>query len=62
MKKDHLAETLESFESGLSCSQAVVGAFSEDYGLSRDIAFKISCPLGEGMEDMVEPAVLLLEQ
>ena len=37
------------FLNGLYCSQAVFGVFSEEYGLDRETAFKISCGLGSGV-------------
>jgi C_GCAxxG_C_C family probable redox protein len=49
MVKDHVADALELFKSGFHCSQAVVAAFSEDYGLPRETALKIACPFGGGM-------------
>ena len=49
MVKDHLTETLELFNNGFHCSQSVFGAFSEDFGLPRETALKISCPFGGGI-------------
>ena len=37
------------FASGLYCSQAVLGAFCEKYGLDKNLAFKISCGLNSGV-------------
>lgn len=37
------------FKSGLSCSQAVCGAFAEDYGIDKKTALRLSCGLGGGM-------------
>jgi len=37
------------FAGGLYCSQAVLGAFCEDYGLERQKAFDIACGLGSGV-------------
>jgi len=37
------------FESGLYCSQAVLGAFCEKYGLDKETAFKISFGLNSGV-------------
>lgn len=39
----------ELFSSGLYCSQAVLGAFCEDYGMEKETAFKISCGLNSGV-------------
>ncbi len=49
MSKDHLAEALELFRSGFHCSQAILAAFSEEAGLPRETALKISCPFGGGI-------------
>ena len=37
------------FEEGFSCSQAVVGAYCEQFGLDKETAFKISSGFGGGM-------------
>ncbi len=37
------------FEQGLSCSQAVLGAFCERYGLDESAGRKVSCAFGGGM-------------
>lgn len=39
----------EYFGSGLYCSQAVIGAFCEKYGLQKETAFRISCGLNSGV-------------
>jgi len=44
-----VAKTSEYFGSGLYCSQAVLGAFSEKYGLDKQTAFNISCGLNSGV-------------
>jgi C_GCAxxG_C_C family probable redox protein len=49
MVKDHITEALELFKSGFHCSQAVIGVFSEESGISRETAFKIACPFGGGI-------------
>jgi C_GCAxxG_C_C family probable redox protein len=36
------------FSGGLYCSQAILGAFCENYGVGADLAFKISCGLNSG--------------
>lgn len=45
-KKQDLAQEL--FNSGFNCSQSVLAAFAEDYGLSREYALKISGGFGGG--------------
>jgi len=37
------------FEKGFNCAQAVISTHCEEYGLSDDIAKKISCGFGGGM-------------
>ncbi len=45
--REDKAEAL--FRSGLNCSQAVVGAFAEEFGLDSDLAARLSCGLGGGV-------------
>ncbi len=40
---------LALFGKGFSCSQAVLAAFSEDYGLDRETALKLAQPFGGGI-------------
>ncbi len=49
MVKDHVAEANRLFESGFHCSQSIVAAFSQEFGLSQEVALKISCPFGGGL-------------
>lgn len=49
MVKDHVVKSLELFNSGFNCSQAVLASFSEDFGLARETALKVACPFGGGM-------------
>ena len=44
----------ELFRSGCNCAQAVFGAFAEAYGLSPEVAAKVSCGLGGGVGRMRE--------
>lgn len=37
------------FEQGFSCSQAVLAAFVERYGLTRDAALRLGCAFGGGI-------------
>jgi C_GCAxxG_C_C family probable redox protein len=39
----------ELFNSGLYCSQAILGAFSEKYDMEEELAFRISCGLNSGV-------------
>lgn len=49
MTKDHLAEAVELFKSGYSCSQSVLAVFSGESGLPRETANKIASPFGGGI-------------
>ena len=49
---DRVNEAVSCFKEGFSCSQAVLSAFSEDFGLDRDIALKIATAFGGGMARM----------
>jgi C_GCAxxG_C_C family probable redox protein len=39
----------EAFKAGFSCSQAVLTAFSGEFGLRADVANRIACGFGGGM-------------
>lgn len=52
MNRTDFAE--ECFNSGFSCSQAVLAAFSEESGLDKKLAFKIACSFGGGMAHLGE--------
>lgn len=45
----HVKEALDLFEKKFHCSQAVLAAFSEEYGLSKELALKLGGCLGSGM-------------
>jgi len=47
----------EFFAKGLYCSQAVLGAFCEAYGMETEAAFRISCGLNNGREKMAKENV-----
>ncbi|MCQ1538170.1 C_GCAxxG_C_C family protein [Methanocalculus taiwanensis] len=42
-------DALTAFNNGFTCSSAVFSAFSDDLGLSGDLAKKISCGFGAGI-------------
>lgn len=42
------------FKSGLNCSQAVIGAFCDDFGIDLDTALRISSGFGGGIGRMRE--------
>ena len=46
---NYVKEAVQLFEDGYMCSQAVLAVFCEEFGLSREQAFKISISFGGGM-------------
>jgi len=46
--KESAIKASEIYNGGLYCSQAVLGAFCEKYGMDKDLAFMISCGLNSG--------------
>jgi C_GCAxxG_C_C family probable redox protein len=42
-------KALQYFSNSFNCSQSVLAAFGEDFGLSEDDCLKISCAFGAGM-------------
>jgi len=42
-------KAVEKFMGGYNCAQATIYPFSEETGMSEDMALKISCGLGAGM-------------
>ena len=51
-EKEKLAREL--FKSGYNCAQSVFGAFSEDFGIDKETALKLSSSFGGGMGRMRE--------
>jgi C_GCAxxG_C_C family probable redox protein len=47
-------EAVDVFEKGISCSQSVFSTFSEQLGLSKELALKISAAFGGGMAHLGE--------
>ena len=45
---DRIKKASEYYTNGHYCSQAVLGAFCEEYGFDKETAFKISCGLNSG--------------
>jgi C_GCAxxG_C_C family probable redox protein len=45
----NVEKAVEVFKEGLSCSQAVLGAYCERFGLDKKQAYKISSGFGGGM-------------
>lgn len=54
MYEDRIAQAVENFKNGYNCSQSVVAAFSDLYGLDRDLALKLSTSFGGGIGRMHE--------
>lgn len=44
----------ERFKSEFNCSQSVLSAFAEDFGLSRDSCLRLASPFGSGIARMQE--------
>ncbi|UCE42308.1 MAG: C_GCAxxG_C_C family protein [Candidatus Aminicenantes bacterium] len=49
MKNERIQTAVERFKQGFSCSQAVLSAFSDAFGLDMNLALKISQPFGGGI-------------
>jgi C_GCAxxG_C_C family probable redox protein len=47
MSKSEVA--VEAFRGGANCSQAVLGAYAEEHGLTQELALKIACGFGGGV-------------
>ena len=47
--KTRAENSVDLFNKGFNCAQAVLTSYCEEYGLSDDIAKKISCGFGGGM-------------
>ena len=45
----HVEKAEALFMSGMNCSQAVFGAFAEDFGMDASTAAKVACGLGGGV-------------
>lgn len=46
---DRTEKAVELFKTGACCSQAVFGAFAEDFGVDAETAMKVSAGLGGGV-------------
>lgn len=45
----HTEQAVTTFNQGFACSQAVLSAFAEDFGLDRETALRVSGAFGAGM-------------
>lgn len=52
--EDRVQKAVDLFEQGYNCSQSVLGAFADLYGMDENIAFRISAPFGGGIGRMRE--------
>lgn len=52
--EDRIEKAVELFKSGYNCSQSVVAAFADMYGLSEEQAFRIAASFGGGIGRMRE--------
>jgi C_GCAxxG_C_C family probable redox protein len=46
---NRIEEALTTFNNGFNCAQAIFSSFSEEMGMSRNIALKVSSGLGAGL-------------
>jgi len=54
MEESKEITAIESFRSGLNCSQSVVSAYAEEMNFDRNLALSISCGFGGGMGRLQE--------
>jgi C_GCAxxG_C_C family probable redox protein len=51
---DKATHALSVFDSGFNCSQSVLTAFCNEFGLQDEPAFRVACGLGGGMGRMAK--------
>ena len=51
---DKVSHALSTFDSGFNCSQSVLTAFCDEFGLHDELAFRIACGFGGGMGRMAK--------
>jgi len=54
MNDSKVDDAVTCFNSGFNCSQSVLSAYCEEFGLDKDIALKIACGFGAGMGRLQE--------
>ena len=54
MENERIEKAIELFKEGFNCSQAVVGAFADKYGFTREQALRMSASFGGGIGRMRE--------
>jgi C_GCAxxG_C_C family probable redox protein len=52
--KSKVDKAIESFRSGLNCSQSVLTAYTDDFKVDNGLALSISCGFGAGMGRLQE--------
>lgn len=52
--ESRVEKAAELFESGFNCAQSVFAAYADLFGMDRETALKLSCPMGGGMGRMRE--------
>jgi C_GCAxxG_C_C family probable redox protein len=52
--KSKIDKAIESFRSGLNCSQSVVNAYAEEMNVDNEFALSVSCGFGGGMGRLQE--------
>ena len=53
-KEERIERAVELFKSGFNCSQSVVAAFADMYGLTEEQALRVSASFGGGIGRMRE--------
>lgn len=53
-KEERIEKAVALFKEGFNCSQAVVGAFADEYGFTQEQALKMSASFGGGIGRMRE--------
>lgn len=53
-KESRAGEAVAMFEAGYNCAQSVFVTYAELFGMDRETALKLSCPMGGGMGRMRE--------
>jgi C_GCAxxG_C_C family probable redox protein len=54
MDKTKVNQAVSYFNEGMSCSQAILTAYGQEFGIDRGLSLKISAPFGGGMARMGE--------
>jgi C_GCAxxG_C_C family probable redox protein len=49
---ENIVKAVSKYLDGHTCSQAIVATYGPEYGITEDVALKLSCPFGGGMGKM----------